>query len=199
MVVAAFIITYAALSHYSNEAPNAKGLAAALSAAPLLLIGGFLLWRWAPPLVGAPVAAGVGTLVYFCWPAFEKHYDWADLMQQCGAYGLVAAAFARSLYGGRVPLCTEIAGRLHGELDTAEVAYTRGATLAWALFYGALAVAILALYFSVSLRVWSLFVNFATFGLIALMALVDHVIRRRVLPARSGAGLLSALRQALIG
>jgi uncharacterized membrane protein len=195
----AVVLAYALLSYYSNEASNARGLGAALSVAPILVIAGVLLWRWTAPLIGALIAIGAGTLLYICWPSIRGHYEWADLGQQCGAYGLVAASFARSLYGGRVPLCTQIAQRLHGVLEPAELAYLRGATLAWAVFYALLGAAIFVLYFAATLHVWSLFVNFATFALIALMAVVDHAIRRRFLPRRATGGILSALRQSLIG
>ena len=122
------------------------------------------------------------------WPVFQKHYEWADLTQQVGAYALVAVSFGRSLYGGRVPVCTQIANSLRGVLDPAEIAYTRRATLAWTVFYAVLTASILALYFVAPLRVWSLFVNFATFALIGLMALVDHALRWRIFARRSDAG-----------
>jgi uncharacterized membrane protein len=93
------------------------------------------------------------------------------------------------LTGGRVPVCTQIANGLRGALDPAEIAYTRRATLAWTVFYAVMTASILGLYFVVPLRVWSLFVNFATFGLIGLMALVDHALRRRVFSRRSDTGL----------
>jgi uncharacterized membrane protein len=172
----AVVLAYALLSYYSNEASNARGLGAALSVAPILVIAGVLLWRWTAPLIGALIAIGAGTLLYICWPSIRGHYEWADL-----------------------PLCTQIAQRLHGVLEPAELAYLRGATLAWAVFYALLGAAIFVLYFAATLHVWSLFVNFATFALIALMAVVDHAIRRRFLPRRATGGILSALRQSLIG
>jgi uncharacterized membrane protein len=102
------------------------------------------------------------------------------------------------LFGGRVPLCTLLSRRLHGPLAPAEIAYTRKATVAWTLFYGLLALAILVLFFVTSLRVWSLFTNFAVFGLIGLMFAADHALRRRLLPYRPG-GIMAALRQSLTG
>jgi uncharacterized membrane protein len=91
-----------------------------------------------------------------------------------------------------------MADRLHGPLTPVEIAYTRRATEAWALFYSLIALAILLLFFSVSIRLWSLFVNFATFGLIALMAIADQAIRHRVLP-RHRHGILAAIRRAVLG
>jgi uncharacterized membrane protein len=198
-ILAAIIIAYAALAHYSNEEPQARGLGAALSVGPVLLIALFLAWLWLPRFVAAVATLATLAALVSWWPAIKRNYEWADLAQQCGIYALVAWGFARTLLGGRVPTCAQIAMRLHGPLDAAESAYLRAATLAWAGFYLILSVLILVLYFIAPLSVWSLFVNFVTFGLIALMALVDHTIRQRVLPPRHSGGLLTALRQALFG
>jgi uncharacterized membrane protein len=198
-IAASVIIAYAALSHYVNSSPDARGLAAALSLGPVVLIALFLVWRWWPRTIAALITISTGVLLIAYWPVIERNYEWADLAQQCGVYALVAAGFAHSLFRGRTPTCTQIAHKLHGDLDPAEISYLRCATIAWATFYTLLAVAILVLYFLVPLEKWSLFVNFVTFGLIALMALIDHAIRRRVMPLRSSGGILTALRQALIG
>jgi len=197
--VAALIIGYAALSHYSNSSPHVKGLGAALSLAPIVLIGAVLAWRWAPPILALGVMASVGMLLYRFWPVLENNYEWADLIQQCAAYGLIALSFGRSLFGGRVPVCTQLAKRLHGALTPEEISYTRRATAAWTVFYLLAAAAVLTLFFVASLRIWSLFVNFALFGLIALMGIADYAVRRHVLPRRRGGGIVAALRQSLIG
>jgi uncharacterized membrane protein len=197
--IGALVIGYAALSHYSASSPDAKGLGAALSVGPILLIGVILAWRWAQPAAALLIAALLCAFLYRYWPAIERNYEWADLVQQCGAYGLIAVSFARSLLAGRVPLCTLLAGKVHGALTPAETAYMRRATEAWFVFYSLLSVAILVLFFVVSIRVWSLFVNFAVFGLMMLMGLADHAIRRRVLPRHPGGGILAVIRRSLIG
>jgi hypothetical protein len=124
-VLTTLIIGYAALSHYSASSPDAQGLGAALSVAPVLLIGLILAWRW--------------------------------------------------------------------------IVYTLRATLAWAAFYVLTSATILILFFVASLRVWSLFVNFGVFGLMILMGVADHAIRRRVLPRHPGGGILTVIQRALIG
>jgi uncharacterized membrane protein len=197
--VVALIIGYAALSHYSASSPDNKGLGAALSIGPVLLIGVVLLWRWTQPLAALLIAASLCAFLYGYWPVIERNYEWADLAQQCGAYGLVALSFARSLFAGRVPMCTQVAIKLYAVLTPAEMAYTRRATVAWVMFYVLMTMAILILFFVASLRVWSLFVNFVTFGLIILMSLADHAIRRRVLPRRAGGGILAIIGRSLTG
>jgi uncharacterized membrane protein len=197
--VAALVVGYAVLSHYSSSEPDTKGLGAALSIGPVALIGTILVWRWTRPVIGLLTAVVLGALLYRHWAFFENNYEWADLVEQCGAYALVALSFGRTLFAGRVPLCTQLASELHGELAPVEIAYTRRATVVWAAFYVLLAAAIVILFFGLSQRRWSLFVNFATFGLIAIACVVDYAIRRCVLPRRAVGGILGMLRRSLIG
>ncbi len=190
---------YAGLSHYSASTPDAKGLGAALSIGPVVLVGIALLWRWTRLFTALLATAAVVAALYRYWPSIVRNYRWADLVEQCGIYGLVAVSFARTLYGGRVPLCSQMASKLHGELVPVEIAYLRRATAVWAVFYAVMTLAILVLFFASSERVWSLFVNFATFGLIVLLGLIDHAIRRRVLPRRADGGIMGVLRRSLLG
>ena len=197
--LAAVLVGYAALSHYSNSTPSAKGLGAALSVGPVLLIGAVLTWRWAGRLIAAAATAIAGVFIYRHWAAFENNYEWGDLVQQCGVYALVALSFARTLGSGRLPLCTRLAVELHGPLAPLEITYTRRATLAWAIFYFLIAAAVAILFFAAPLRVWSIFVNFATLGLIALMYIADHVLRHYVLPRREPVNLRKLLQRILVG
>jgi uncharacterized membrane protein len=198
-VIVAIMVAYAGLSYYSDSAPNAPNLAAALSVGPVALIGLALAWRWTRPWVAVLIGAATVALLYRYWAVIRGNYQWSNLVQQAGAYAFVALAFARSLAPGLTPLCTQMADKLHGPLSPAEVAYTRRATVAWAIFYAVLTVAIATLFFAASARVWSLFVNFATFGLIGLMFVAEHAIRLKVLPGKRRGGTLVALRQFLIG
>jgi uncharacterized membrane protein len=197
--IAALIIAYAALSQYSSSVPDAKGLGAALSVGPVLLIGIVLIWRWTQPLIALLAAALLSAGLYNFWALIERNYEWSDLVQQCGAYCLVALSFARTLFAGRVPMCTHLASNIHGALTPVEVAYTRRATVAWVMFYVLIVVAILVLFFVAPLRIWSLFVNFGTFALILLMGFADHAIRRRLLPRHPSGGLFVIIRRSLTG
>lgn len=198
-VIGALIVGYAALSHYSSSTPDAKGLGAALSIGPVLLIALVLVWRWTRPWIALCIAAGLTAFLYRYWEFVENNFEIADLVEQAGAYALIAWSFARSLIAGRVPLMTQLMKELHSTLLPAEIIYTRRATLAWAVFYLLLAGAIVLLHFQISQSAWSFFVNFATFGLIIAGVLVDFVIRRAILPRRPGHGVLTMLRRSLIG
>jgi len=197
--IAALIVGYTLLCHYSDSTPGKRGLGAALSIGPVALIGALLLWRWTRPLIAFPLTVAAGAVIARYWDVFKDNFEWADLLQQCGAYALVGFSFARTLLSGRVPMCTRLAAELHGSLSPVEVAYTRHATLAWTMFYFSLAGAIAILFFSAPLRVWSFFVNFATFGLMGLMGAADFAIRRQVLPRRPKEGLRAMIQRILVG
>jgi uncharacterized membrane protein len=201
VVVTAMLLGYAALSQYSASSANshAKTVGAALSVAPVLLIAVGLLWWWGRPLAALLIAALSSVLLYLNWPLIERNYEWADLAQQCSIYGLVALVFARSLSANRTPLCTLLAQQMYGELTAMESAYMRRATGAWALFYGLMTAAVLGLFFAVSLRQWSLFVNFVARGLMVVAGFVDHAMRRRLLPRHREGGILTLIRRSLAG
>jgi uncharacterized membrane protein len=197
-LIVAIIAGYAGLSYYSTTAPDTKGLALFISLAPIALIGVAMAWRWHGPLLAALIATTTGALLLHYWAVLKQYYEWTDLIQQCGVYALVSFGFGRTLFAGNVPLCTQLFAGLHGPPSPSEASYTRRATVAWTLFYALLTLAILVLFFVASSGTWSAFVNFATFGLIGVMFLTDHAIRRHVLPHRPG-GVRAAIRQSLTG
>jgi uncharacterized membrane protein len=198
-VVAAIVIVYAVLSYYSDATPNALNLAAGLSLGPVVLIGAVVIWRWTHPLIAMPILALVCAALYHYWGFFTGNYQWSNLVQQAGVYALVALSFLRSLWAGRVPVCTLLAEKLHGPLEQAEIVYTRRATVAWALFYALLTAAVLVLFFAAAPRIWSAFVNFATYALIGLMFVAEHAVRRILLPHTQHRSILTALREFLGG
>jgi uncharacterized membrane protein len=187
------IAAYAALSHYCNTG-GAGRLGAALALAPLLAVGGTLLWRSTRPLIAVPTALAAAALLYDWWPVLEKNFSVVYLLQECGMYGLLAFGFAATLRVGETALCTRLADKLHGPLTPAEVRYTRRVTLAWALFFAAIMLATMLLYVSAPLSLWSMFVNFATVPLMAAMFAGEYAVRARVLPHTNRRGILATVR-----
>jgi uncharacterized membrane protein len=199
--VAGALLGYAALSQYSASPtnPHAHSIGAALSIAPVLLGAVVLLWMWTWRRTALALAVSAGVILYCSWPVLERNFEWLDLAEQCGIYGLVAAIFVRSLCANREPACTQLASQMYGTLTAVEIAYMRRATMAWAAFYGLMALAVLGLFFALSQSRWYLFVNFATWGLMIIAGIVDHTLRRRVLPRREQGGILKIIRRSLIG
>jgi uncharacterized membrane protein len=190
--VIVLVAAYAGLCHYSNFA-NSSGLGAALALTPVLIIGLSLLWR-TRRLLFAVVALAVASLLYLCWPAFERHFSTLYVLQEAGFYTLTAFAFGQSLGAGRVALCTRLADKVHGPLSDQEVVYTRQVTAAWCVFFTLVTLLTLGLYAFAPLRAWSLFANFCVLPLVGLMFVAEYAVRRRRLPQTRRSGILTSVR-----
>jgi uncharacterized membrane protein len=190
--VAVFVIAYAGLSHYSNSRPDERDLATMLALAPMLGLGFLMVWRWNGLLLAFVLTAlALATLHHF-WAFLILEFSIVYLLQQSGFYVLMAWTFGRSLLKGRMPLCTEFADKIHGPLTEQELRYTRSVTWAWTGFFLGNLGMTFALFSFASLQTWSFFVNFISLPLVALMFVVEFLVRRRVLPQVHG--LLATLR-----
>jgi uncharacterized membrane protein len=192
--VVVFFIAYSVLSHYSNSHPEAQNLGAILSLAPMLTIGLVLIWRWSGALLALLALAAATWLLREFWPLVTENFPLVYLIQECGFYAIMAWSFGRSLFKGRVPLCTQLADKVHGPLSALELRYTRKVTVAWAIFFLTNIALMLLLFEFAPLRIWSLFVNFLSLPLIVLMFAIEFAVRRRVLPQGKRSGLIATLR-----
>jgi len=187
------IVAYTCLSHYCNT-HGAHRLGAALALAPLLAFALGVLRHTVPVFVLLLATAVGALLLYDAWPILEKNFSVVYLLQECGMYGLLALGFGRSLRAGDVALCTQLADKLHGPLNAAEIRYSRRVTLAWTLFFVVMTAAVAVLYVSVPRAVWSAFVNFGAIPLIVTMFAVEYAVRRRVLPHSERRGIWATMR-----
>jgi uncharacterized membrane protein len=192
--VVVFFILYSLLSHYSNSNPKAHDLGAALALAPMLAIAFVLIWRWLGAWPALLTALAVAFLVRHYWPLLTKNFSIVYLVQQCGFYTIMAASFGRSLFRGRVPLCTQLADKVHGPLSIGELRYTRSVTAAWVIFFLLNLAITLVLFEFAPLKDWSIFVNFCSLPLILLMFLAEYAVRRRALPDLKRSGLIATFR-----
>ena len=192
--VGVLLVAYSGLSQYSNSHAHARDLATILALAPMLTLGFVLIWRWRGALLASAAATGAGLLCFSFWPHLSRNFSLVYLIQQLGFHGLMAATFGLSLLHGRLPLCTQLADKVHGPLGPAELRYTRQVTAAWTIFFLANAGVTLLLYALAPLRIWSMFVNFASLPLIGLMFAAEYAVRRRILNQVKTGGLSATLR-----
>lgn len=94
------------------------------------------------------------------------------------AYAVLLSTFAISLLPGRDPVVTWLARRLSGPLGKPMLAYTRGVTWAWCLFFAAQLLTSLSLFTWAPLAVWSFFVNLLNLPLVGLMFAAEYAFRR---------------------
>jgi uncharacterized membrane protein len=194
-LVAALILGYALLEHYSNRAAAPRPLGALLAIGPPLLALALLARRarYAQLLLPLVLLAALA-LLWWLWPHLERHFARLYLLQQCSIYLSLALAFGYSLLPGHTPLCTRWATMVHGSLDRAALRYTRSVTGAWTLFFLGIVLTSSALFLAAPRLVWSAFSNFAVLPLAALMFGLEQRARRRQLPAMKHVGAAETLR-----
>jgi uncharacterized membrane protein len=120
---------------------------------------------------------------------FAAYLPWLYFLQHVAMLTALAAWFGTSLRPGRDALVSRFARLYEGDLDAGALAYTRGATLAWALFCAAMAIASALLYFLAPLATWSVFANLLTLPLVGAMFVAEFVVRLRVRPELAHGGL----------
>ncbi|HET9462817.1 MAG TPA: hypothetical protein VFO43_02505 [Thiobacillus sp.] len=196
IVIAAGCIGYPVLAHYSaatSAATTFPSLGVAVSLAPSLAI---LLWlTWRSPMKGAMLllCAVVGGLLWGFWGVLERNFSWVYFIQHAGTYVMLATVFGVTLGRGRQALCTRFAEMVHGSLAAEEIRYSRQVTLAWTLFLLAISLVSSALFFFVSIEVWSIFANFLSFPLILLMFVVEYLVRLRKLPQQKQHSIMDGM------
>jgi uncharacterized membrane protein len=193
LAIGAVAITYAVLAHLTNASPGSGELGVVLGVGPLAAIALTLLWR-AGHRAAAVILGALGAVALLrYWPIFAHHVPWLYLLQQAGAYGLLAAAFGRSLAGNRVPLCSRWASAVHGPLTPPVARYTRAVTVAWTVFFVLMTSALIALFLLAPLPVWSVFANFCATPLVLAMFVGEYLVRGRVLPDMQHASILAGV------
>jgi uncharacterized membrane protein len=145
----------------------------------------------------AGVVAGLGQLALTVqWQdALNAHLDWLYFLQHVGFNAALALLFGLTLRSGHLPLITRMAGLMRGpDMPPAVLAFTRGATLAWTLFFCTIALVSIGLFALADLRHWSIFANLLTTPLVGAMFLAEYAARRHLLRDISHPSLIGNFR-----
>ena len=127
-------------------------------------------------------------------PALVSRFEWLYLAQHVGVHALLAGMFARSLLPSNTPLCTQLAAWVHDDVTEPPLwRYTRGVTVAWALYFAAVCLVSLALFRWGSFAAWTWFSTVGTLAGTALMFVLENFTRRFFLPAKDRIGLLRTI------
>lgn len=192
--IAALVIGYPLLAHYTNESAHRGNLGALVAIAPVVLIALVLAWRSTRrlPMLGLVLLLYVA--LWAGWPALEHHFGVVYWLQHAGVQLVLCIIFGRTLLAGQKPLCTRFAEAVHPPLTPQHEIYARQVTAAWTLFFATMVMVSTTLFFLAPLATWSVFANFLTLPLAALMFIVEYLVRRRVLPDLRNAHILDAVR-----
>jgi len=194
MGIAALLISYPLLAHYTNKSAHSENLGALVSVTPLAVIA--LLLAWKSPrrfmMMGALTLSYVA--LWAGWSVLGRHFGLVYWLQDVAMQLILLMTFARTLIGGRQPLCTRFAEMVHPPLTPEHEIYARKVTIAWTLFFAAMALASTLLFFLAPIITWSFFANFLTLPLVALMFIGEYWIRKQALPDVQNTHILDAVR-----
>jgi uncharacterized membrane protein len=194
LAIAALVIGYALLAHYTNENAHSENLGALVAIAPVVLIALVLAWRSPRRFTMLGALALLCVALWAGWPALERNFGLVYWLQHVGMQLILLMTFGRTLIAGRQPLCTRFAEAVHAPLTAQHIIYARQVTVAWTWFFAAMALASTLLFFLAPLATWSVFANFLTLPLVALMFIAEHWVRRRLLPDLPHTHILDAVR-----
>jgi uncharacterized membrane protein len=192
--ITVLVAGYPLLAHFTNESSHRGNLGALVAIAPVVLIALVLAWRSSRRLLMLGMLALLCVALWSWWPALEHHYGVVYWLQHMGVQLVLCIFFGRTLIAGRKPLCTRFAEAVHPPLTPRHEIYSRQVTVAWTVFFAAMAVISTVLFFAAPLATWSVFANFMTLPLVALMFIAEYLVRRRLLPDVRQTHILDAVR-----
>ena len=115
-------------------------------------------------------------------------------LQEAVMLWLLVAVFARSLLPGKTPLCSAVAVLSHPVMTPAVWRYTRGVTLAWALWIAGLWLVSALLFVAASAQTWAFFSLGVAPALMAAFFLAEVLLGRRLfLPKADRSSLWATL------
>ena len=162
-------------------APTSPWSAAALLV-PMLLVACAWLWharqRLASACAAAAVVALLGLAVAGNPVAAEKLY----VAQHMVVHLCLAAWFGASLRAGQTPFITGLAQRVHRQLTPDMRRYTRHVTLAWTVYFTAMAGVSVLLFLLAPFEAWATFANLLTPIALGLMFGGEYLLRYRLHP-----------------
>jgi len=192
--VAALIVVYAVLVHHVNVSGRPSSLGAALAVAPLFGVALAMISNAASRQAGLLLLGGGMLACWQWWGIIAQHSGGLFWIQDVSLMLTLLITFGRTLLPGRKPLCVQFAEMLHGPLEPAHEHYARQVTVAWTLFFAAMATISTLLFFFAALAVWSVFTNFLVLPLVALTFGIEYMVRRRVLSGVASGHVLDAVR-----
>jgi uncharacterized membrane protein len=171
---------YAGASHLLMTRAADAPWAVAVLLGPLVAAAGAFAWRSGRALARAGVVLAVAALAAVVARGGVGTVGALYVAQHAGLHAALGVGFGLTL---RQPLSMigRVAARVHA-LTPAMVAYTRKVTLAWTIYFFAMAAASLAVWRLAPWPAWSLLANVLTPAAIAALFVGEYLLRYRLHP-----------------
>jgi uncharacterized membrane protein len=182
---------YALLAHHLVSRDAGSVLALLTLLGPMVGAALWGLWQAGNRLVALGlVALAIAVLLN----GSRLPVSWLYLAQHAGIHLGLAWWFGRTLRDGREPFITQLARRLHDPMQPTMVVYTRRVTVAWTVYFLAIAGSSFLLFGFAPLAAWSLFANVLTPVSLVAMFAIEYLLRYRLHPEFDRVAFLDAVR-----
>lgn len=175
-------LLYVLASHWlMTAAPQSSWNAVALLT-PMLMLIVLMAWRARQRVVALVGLAVLAALALNAWLGQGVPQRWLFLGQHVVIHLALAALFGISLRRGSEALISSVARHVHGHLTPAMAHYSRKVTIAWVLYFIAMAALSVGLFLFAPFDAWAAFANWLTPFAVALMFSGEHLLRYRLHP-----------------
>ncbi|MEO7642436.1 MAG: hypothetical protein ABI919_00175 [Ramlibacter sp.] len=192
-VVVAGCIAYTLLAHYAASVRDPGLFEACVFIVPLMAVALAVAWRSSSRAWWLLGWAAAAVALWTVRDRLGAGTQWVLLLQHVGINAALCLGFGRTLGRDSIPLISRLAQMLHGELSPRLVRYTRGATLAWTLFFAITALLSVLLFALAPAAVWSGYVNLLSVPLLAAMFAGEYIARVLLIPREERSGFFEAL------
>ncbi|CAB3800828.1 hypothetical protein LMG28688_05256 [Paraburkholderia caffeinitolerans] len=188
------VVAYQLLAHHAVATPGEHGFGLAMALVPPLAIA--LIAAARSPRRGwlLPLWALVAVALWAARMPLARHFEWGLYIEHVSFNLGMALVFGRTLANARVPLCTQFATMIHGSLTPAAARYTRQITVAWTVFFVAIAAVSTLLFVAAPIVAWATFANYLALPLVGAMFVAEHACRRFALRGEPSARMVDAIR-----
>lgn len=189
------MLAWIVAAHVGSTGWGNASFNAVVGVLPIVVALLMALWRLPQWVARAVGVLALAALLAWLWPQLRHNVPLLYYVQHLGIHVALGVLFGKSLIGPGDPLITRMARRIFpAPLSERKLRYTRGATLAWTLFFFVNALVSTALFIWAPAAVWSVHANLLTGPLIGLMFLGEHLVRLRVLPPEERPGLAAIVQ-----
>ncbi len=189
------MVAWVIAAHVGSNGWGNADFNAGVALLPIVAAALMALWRSSQWVVRGAGVLAVAALLAWLWPQLRHNVALLYYIQHLGIHVALGVLFGRSLIGPGDALITRMARRIFAHpLSERKVRYTRGATLAWTVFFFANALVSTVLFIWAPPAIWSVHANLLTGPLIGLMFLGEHLVRMRVLPPHERPGLAAIVQ-----
>jgi uncharacterized membrane protein len=189
----ALILSYSLLAHYTLQSKTHATIGVMVALAPIVLTCFVLAYKAKHRILMLTLLLLASPLFWLIWSHFKQHYDWIYWLVHESLQFVLFIMFARTLMPDKQPLCSQFAQMVHGSLSPELVDYTRNVTIAWSLFFIIVMIISSWLFFFHPIKVWSIFSNFVYLPLVAMMFIIEYIVRFWVLPKKDRANIMHAV------